>query len=647
MKKKNVIVTLLSILLLSSCTNIEVKPNELRHNWTNDEINKIDKILFQDANKLIPCYALENIKIQENVSNDSNVKSSMLVKTGVARDEHLNEYNAKLLNANFIFNKEVNTYDYNIDEKSYLSCETSLKEDSLIYVVNYINKERVQEPVPVEVRKTWNEDEIKTITEKFKEDISFLLPCYAFSDSKLVDGFNEYGCISLETSETKEESVVDDFINELKNNGYSYFENGAFYYKFKDEKKEKFVAIQTYIDPSSKSFVIDYYLTENHKCDTYKTTFTDKEKADIDAHLGKGVSDLLPLYMSDIYEIDYKKIPSTLLAYCLSDLDSVNVFEKMLIEKGYKYIEESYAPYYEFKNENFIIQVSVAYYPDGTFEVMYIIEALANLDNVRTEWTNEEKAFFITAFNKDISSFVPCFIPEGGSLEEYKDTEHDIHCLYIQTPNGSQGLINSLTNILIRYGYVAEYDAEAGDYTYNYEINKNTYINVDVYLGSDNSFNYDIYYKTSESSIDTPTTDNIKSDIKITPDLFNAQYPGGETPLLVNGMNTKYERIMKTTKNGVFSMQISSAKKGSGLIYNQNELHEINKIVLTKVTSDYAPQNNSYLTVYKSNDGISYEVVQSRDKINYEFNGARYFKIVNETENALYYSEIFIDFRNL
>ncbi len=200
MKKKNVIVTLLSILLLSSCTNIEVKPNELRHNWTNDEINKIDKILFQDANKLIPCYALENIKIQENVSNDSNVKSSMLVKTGVARDEHLNEYNAKLLNANFIFNKEVNTYDYNIDEKSYLSCETSLKEDSLIYVVNYINKERVQEPVPVEVRKTWNEDEIKTITEKFKEDISSLLPCYAFSDSKLVDGFNEYGCISLETS---------------------------------------------------------------------------------------------------------------------------------------------------------------------------------------------------------------------------------------------------------------------------------------------------------------------------------------------------------------------------------------------------------------------------------------------------------------
>lgn len=645
MKKKNALVTLLSVLLLSSCTNIEVKPNELRHNWTDDEINKIDNILFKDANKIIPCYALESIEIQENVNNNSNVKSSMLVKTGVARDEHLNEYNAKLLNSNFIFNKEVNTYDYSIDENSYLSCETSLKEDSLIYVVNFINKENI--PAPVEVRKTWNEDEIKTITEKFKEDISSLLPCYAFSDSTLVDGMNEYGCISLETSAAKEESVVDDFINELQNNGYSYFDNGAFYYKFKDEKKEQFVAIQTYIDPTSNSFVIDYYFTDNYKCETYKTTFTDEEKTDIDAYLGKGVSDLLPLYMSDIYEIDYKKIPSTLLAYCLSDLDSVSVFEKMLIEKGYKYVEDTYASYYELSNDNFIIQANVAYYPDGTFEVMYIIETLANLDNVRTEWTDKEKTFFISTFNKDISSFVPCFIPEGGTLEEYKDTENDTHCLYIQIPNGSQGLVNALTNTLIYYGYTAEIDEEAGDYTYYYEINKEAYINVDVYLGTDNSFNYDIYYETNESSIDTPTTDDIKSDIKITPDLFGAQYPTGTTALLVSGMNTKYERIMKTTKSDVFSMQISSASKGSGLIYNQNELHEINKITLTKVTTDYAPQNNSYLTVYKSNDGINYEIVESRDKINYEFNGARYFKIVNETESALYYSEIFIDFRNL
>lgn len=645
MKKKNALVTLLSVLLLSSCTNIEVKPNELRHNWTNDEINKIDNILFKDANKIIPCYALENIEIQENINSSSNVKSSLLVKTGVARDEHLNEYNAKLLNSNFIFNKEVNTYDYSIDENSYLSCETSLKEDSLIYVVNYINKEDT--PAPVEVRKTWNEDEIKTITEKFKEDISSLLPCYAFSDSTLVDGMNEYGCISLETSVAKEESVVDDFINELQNNGYSYFDNGAFYYKFKDEKKEQFVAIQTYIDPTSNSFVIDYYFTENHKCETYKATFTDEEKTDIDAYLGKGVSDLLPLYMSDIYEIDYKKIPSTLLAYCLSDLDSVSVFEKMLIEKGYKYVETPKGSYYEFSNDNFIIQANVAYYPDGTFEIMYIIETFANLDNVRTEWTDKEKTFFISTFNKDISSFIPCFIPEGGSLEEYKDTENDIHCLYIQTPNGSQSLVNALTNTLIYYGYTAEFDEEAGDYTYYYEINKDTYINVDVYLGTDNSFNYDIYYETNESSIDTPSTDNIKSDIKITPDLFNAQYPGGTTPLLVNGMNTKYERIMKTAKNDVFSMQISSANKGSGLIYNQNELHEIEKIRLTKVTTNFDAQNNSYLSVYKSNDGINYEIVESRDKVNYEFNGARYFKIVNETDYALYYSEIFIDFRNL
>ena len=190
MKKKNALVTLLSVLLLSSCTNIEVKPNELRHNWTNDEINKIDNILFKDANKLIPCYALESIEIQENINSSSNVKSSMLVKTGVASDEHLNEYNAKLLNSNFVFNKEANTYDYSIDENSYLSCETSLKEDSLIYVVNYINKENTS--APVEVRKTWNEDEIKTITVKFKEDISSLLPCYAFSDSTLVDGINEF-----------------------------------------------------------------------------------------------------------------------------------------------------------------------------------------------------------------------------------------------------------------------------------------------------------------------------------------------------------------------------------------------------------------------------------------------------------------------
>lgn len=112
-------------------------------------------------------------------------------------------------------------------------------------------------------------------------------------------------------------------------------------------------------------------------------------------------------------------------------------------------------------------------------------------------------------------------------------------------------------------------------------------------------------------------------------------------------MNTKYERIMKTTKNDVFSMQISSANKGSGLIYNQNELHEIEKIRLTKVTTNFDAQNNSYLSVYKSNDGINYEIVESRDKVNYEFNGARYFKIVNETDYALYYSEIFIDFRNL
>lgn len=642
MQKKRLFVELLTTVLLVSCGDVASEAKVARKIWNDNEIQKIDEYLFKDANKLIPCFALDEFNI---LPLEANISKGILISTKEATEDHLNELINDLLTMNYTYQNNDKVYNYKIDESSYLSCKPYMEETSLNYEVYFINDEEVP-PILEDVRRSWTQEEKDLINNAFGEGIDVLFPCYAFDDAKLNDYVAEYGCISLETTKQYQESDVANFINVLKENDFVYFENGDFYYRFKDLKEEQFVSIQAYLEPDTNNFIIDYYLADNYKVNEYKRSFTFEEENDINSALGDGVASLLPVYFTDLYYLDLETFEGALIASTYADLKIIESYDKLLKENKYTYVEDIF-PYYEYVDDNYTIQASFVYYASGILEIAYIVVANSDETNVRTVWNEEEIVLFNKTFNADISSLVPCFIPDGGFLDVYEDKENDIKCLFIQSPNGTQGLVNTLTNKLLEVGYSAEYDNNNQDYTYYYDINETTYINVDVYL-YDGYFNYDIYYISDEVGGEVvPGKDNVTKDITLTSKDFSTGYPSCLENVNLYGMNASYERILSTNKNEVACLQFSSMKKGAGIIYNQNQLPEINTIKLTKVLSGFNAQDTSYLSVYKSNDGKNYTLVNSEDHITYNLDGATYFKIVNENDYAQYYSEIVIDFKKL
>lgn len=643
MRKKNLFLCLLSTLMLVSCGDVGIDNGLVRKTWNEEETSKIDAILFSGSSKFIPCYAFEELTITKlDVSQTSNAKGAISIKTGKANASYLDNFKATLEKSNYQYESNLNTYKYNINETSYLTCDPIYSADYLIYDVTYFASES---SVSENVRTTWTEEEKSLINTVYKEEIDTLFPCYAYDDVTLINNLEEYGCLSLETKSDHEEKDVESFTNYLKQLNFIYFENGDFYYKFKDESQNYFIGIQTYLDFESNAFIIDYYYTSNYKVNDYKTSLTNAENKQIDDLYGENASSLFPVYLTDVYEINLDT-QNLIYINCFADLSIINQYDKIFKEANYQYVDGDF-PYYELSNDKYSIQASFIYYPFGVIETTFVINQVANLDNVRTTWTNEEVQLFKDTFNKDISSLVPCFVPEGGKLELYRDTANDIECLYVQTANGSEGLVNALLTKLLSMNYYGKIDEQTGDYTYYYHINQTTYINVDVYLNSDNSFNYDIYYAENSGGEVTPSTDDIKGDITLDPNLLSDDYANGEASMNFNGMNCRYYRVKKTPQNGKKCFQFSSASKDSGYLFNSNKLPEINKIELTKELNNYAPADSSYLSVYKSNDGTNFILVNSEDHVTYNLEGATYFKIVNESSYAIYYSKIVIDFKNL
>lgn len=643
MRKKNLFLCLLSTLMLVSCGDIESDDSSVRKTWNKEEVTKIDNGLFSGSSQFIPCYAFEELTITKlDVSQTNNAKGGISIKTGKTSSSHLDNFKETLEKSNYKYELSLNTYKYNITETSYLTCDPIYSSDYLVYDVTYfVNESSVSE----NIRTTWTDEERSFINTAYNEEIDSLLPCYAYEDVTLINNLQEYGCFSLETKAAHEEKDVENFINYLKSLNFIYFENGDFYYKFKDETQNYFIAIQTYLDLESKAFIIDYYYTINYKVNDYKTSLTSEENKQIDDLYGENLSSLLPIYLTDVYEINLDT-QNLIYINCLADLSIINQYDKIFKEANYQYIDGDF-PYYVLSNDKYSIQASFIYYPFGVIETTFVITQVANLDNVRTTWTNEEIQLFKDTFNKDISFLVPCFVPNGGNLELYRDTANDVECLYVQTTNGSEGLVNALVTKLLSMSYYGEIDEQTGDYTYYYDINQTTYINVDVYLGNDNSFNYDIYYVESSGGEVTPSTDDIKGDITLDPNLLSDDYASGENSINFNGMNCRYYKVQKTPKNDKQCFQFSRVTKDSGYIFNSNQLPEINKIELTKELTDYAPADASYLSVYKSNDGTNFTLVNSEDHVTYNLEGATYFKIINESEYAMYYSKIVIDFKNL
>lgn len=118
--------------------------------------------------------------------------------------------------------------------------------------------------------------------------------------------------------------------------------------------------------------------------------------------------------------------------------------------------------------------------------------------SIRKEWTNQEINMFDIYLFSGASSYVPCYIPEGGELTDIYYSEYN--CLTVEAvmdTTEAEKLAEEYINLIIDFGYYEEYyeDSYGSGYTYYYDLDNGAYLNIDAY-GYVGMFNIDIYYFT-------------------------------------------------------------------------------------------------------------------------------------------------------
>ena len=598
------------------------KPEQLkaRTKWTDVEKGLIDSLLFEESSKLVPCYVFEEVTIENLTSDKENFKKGIEVTSKKANNTAIEEFEKVLTTNKFV--KENDEFKLVIDDTKYLTCSASLVEGTFEYEVYYFEIAKTPE-VPAT---GWTDKEKAIITKAYGEEYVDLMPSYALNDRVLIDDTEEYNCLTL-TSKTAAEEDLAKFISSLEILQFEYNEVGDFYFKFIDETNLKFIGIQAYFDPvDGNIFTIDYYLTTLNDSTNIIETWTTKDEGGIVSSFTIDVLDFIPCYVTSDYTIIPTFQENMMTIVSNGTFGYFNDYMQVFEDFGYTLeVTEDGVTYYTIPFEEGSMDVFFNYDVEGNVEVnIYYLTGKAPVE-ARKEWTQEEIALINETFGEEVSQYIPCLMFETSTLKVVEN-----HLVIEDLEVSENALIEA-------QAYFLEQEFEPDFDTNTYEKIIENHGKVQLIPDFTDKFTVEIYYIKEAAK----PTDNITSDIKILPNQFNAQYVGSESSIEFSGMNCLFNDIMYTDNRMQF-------KRESSYIYNINELPKINSIKVERVLKGFEPADNEELTFYKSNNGVDYEVVTRDENFVYDFSGATYFKITNESlEYAQSLKFIEIDFLEL
>lgn len=223
--------------------------------------------------------------------------------------------------------------------------------------------------------------------------------------------------------------------------------------------------------------------------------WTSDEAAVFDSYFFEGASQYVPCYvpeggaLTDAY-FDYYGCLNV-EATVDSAVGEQLVTEYVNIIKEFGYYAEWYSDewgytYYYDLSETAYLNIDTYYDSDYFCIDVYYVNTVPTIE-VRQEWTSEEIAMFDSYFFEGASQYVPCYVPEGGTLTDVYF--EDYGCLTVEAQTTDVGLKYEFGEIIINFGYTLDYES----YMYVYNIpNSTDQFSLAFYI-ADGYFSIDIY----------------------------------------------------------------------------------------------------------------------------------------------------------
>lgn len=232
----------------------------------------------------------------------------------------------------------------------------------------------------------------------------------------------------------------------------------------------------------------------NNETSKIRKQWNNEEITYIDTNLNfTNGSSYVPCYVID-EQVEFK----TLSGPIGFSFTTLNVTNEDLEE--YKSLLVSYSYQYDLEKNLYTLNVSADNYfainptLNGEILEVFVYNNLKTSNEgkeVRRTWTTSEVEMFNTYFFNGASELVPCFVPNEGELTDSYFSEYQ--CLSVEAITEGETLVDTYLDIILDFGYVEEYDSDYEMYTYYYDIDENSYMNIDCYYYV-GLFTIDIYY---------------------------------------------------------------------------------------------------------------------------------------------------------
>ena len=232
----------------------------------------------------------------------------------------------------------------------------------------------------------------------------------------------------------------------------------------------------------------------NNETSKIRKQWNNEEITYIDTNLNfTNGSSYVPCYVID-EQVEFKMLSGP-IGFSFTTLNATN--EDL---EEYKSLLVSYSYQYDLEKNLYTLNVSADNYfvinptLNGETLEVFVYNNLKTSNEgkeVRRTWTTSEVEMFNTYFFNGASELVPCFVPNEGELTDTYYNEYQ--CLSVEAITEDETLVDTYLDIILEFGYIEEYDSDYEMYTYYYDIDENSYMNIDCYYYV-GLFTIDIYY---------------------------------------------------------------------------------------------------------------------------------------------------------
>ena len=259
---------------------------------------------------------------------------------------------------------------------------------------------------------------------------------------------------------------------------------------------------------------------------------------------------------------------------------------------------------------------------------------------VRASWLDDEVAAIDGKYGEGFASQIACVVPEGCEL--LFDTDYDF--FYVSDVHGGPKQALQATTYFedLEFDYDQEFDE------YIQEIPEKGTIRYGAYVEWDGSFMYYFYLLNgSEGQDEDPgySEGNGNIDIEVQGDYSITaaslkNLPNTFTKGAYGVSSFTLDSISYACNALTFNVQddddVIQMKKNESYLYNITPMSALDKIEISIHHNTYG---EGALTIYSSVDCETWTKVTGTNGV-YDFDGENYFKIANESKNAVYINEV-------